>query len=140
MDLAQIVTLILSIIAIIISVWNVTRTNTLTKANHQSIIFSDYTRRYQSLIQAMPNKLFPCGDVLGPDVAKYMSLYFDLCSEEFWLYSNDYIPNEIWKNWVEGMKLTTRNQIYHTAWKVLSQTYHEKFVNFMDNEVLFPNR
>ena len=119
--------MVISVLSIGISIWNVSRTNQLTKKNHQSIIFSEYTRRYQDIILRMPDSMFLHNGNLAPDVSKYMTLYFDLCSEEFHLHKIGDIPEKIWNNWVEGMKITMRPPIYHTGWKILFILYIKKY-------------
>lgn len=130
-----IIALIISIVTVGITIWNVSRTNQLTKKNHQSIMFSEYTRRYLDILLRMPDRMFMQSGGLTPDVCKYLTIYFDLCSEEFYLHKNGDIPEDIWLNWVEGMKITMRPPIYHTGWKILSSTYNEDFIHFMHQEI-----
>lgn len=130
-----IIALVISVITIGITIWNVSRTNQLTKKNHQSIIFSEFTRRYQDIILRMPDNMFMHSGGLTPETCKYLTLYFDLCSEEFHLHEIGDIPENIWKNWVEGMKITMKPPIYQVGWKLLSQSYNPQFVRFMHHEI-----
>lgn len=60
--------------------------------------------------------------------------YFDLCSEEFYLYQHKMIPSKVWGYWKEGMIITMRNQCFYETWKDLSiqKDYNKEFRNFMN--------
>ena len=137
MEATSIIALVISVLTIAITIWNVSRTNQLTMKNHQTIIFSEYTRRYQDILLRMPDSMFlHKGNLtLTPDVCKYLTIYFDLCSEEFHLHKNGDIPDDIWENWVEGMRITMKPPIYRTGWKLLSSTYNEDFIHFMHQKI-----
>ena len=108
-----------------------------TSANHNSLLFAEYTRRYQEIIVLMPDSVYT-GDAKStdPNVMKFMSLYFDLCSEEFHLRQEGFIPDKVWENWVEGMRLTVKRPIYQTSWTILSQYYNQDFLKFMNHEII----
>lgn len=115
-----IIALIISVLTIAITIWNVSRTNQLTKKNHQSIIFSEYTGRYHDIILRMPLSMFLHSCQFTPEVRKYLTTYFNLCGEEFRLHKIEDILEDIWRNWGDGMRITTKPPIYHTGWKILS--------------------
>lgn len=130
-----IIALVISVITIGITIWNVSRTNQLTRKNHQSNIFCEYTKRYMEIMKEKPASKILNAGMNNPDVRKYMSLYFDLCSEEFHLHKKGYIPDDIWSNWVEGMRFTMKPQIYQTCWIAFSSSYNEDFIHFMHQEI-----
>lgn len=108
-----------------------------TKAHHNSLLFAEYTRRYQEIMIQMPDSVFEGTAVASNSgVAKYMILYFDLCSEEFHLRSQGFIPDDVWNKWVEGMRLTVKSQIYYTSWQRLAYSFNSDFVHFMNHEIL----
>ena len=136
MDLISIITLVAAVTSIIITVWNTMRTNRLTFTNHQSMIFSEFTRRYQDIILSMPDEVFKDETAeMSFLVQKHMMLYFNLCSEEHYLHDKGDIPAEIWHKWVEGIKITTTAQIYRTYWARLKSSYNPEFVQFMHDEI-----
>ena len=86
----------------------------------QLSFFSEYTRRYQDIM------LHLCND----NSEEYYRLYFDLCSEEFYLHERKSLPDDVWKMWEDGMKLMAKNRSLETTWKNASQLYNEKFNQF----------
>ena len=108
-----------------------------SKTHHNSLLFAEYTRRYQEIMIQMPDSVFNGqAEASDPGVTKYMLLYFDLCSEEFHLRSQGFIPDDVWNNWVEGMRLTVRDQTYHDAWQRLEYSYNSDFVQFMTQNII----
>lgn len=88
----------------------------------------------------MPDEMLPQEDVkITPAVRKFLMLYFNLCSEEYYMHSNDEIPEEVWKNWEDGMRKTTEPEIYKTGWKLLSIYYNDEFIWFMNQEIFKEN-
>lgn len=66
-----------------------------------------------------------------------MQLYFDLCSEEYHLYKTGFIPEDVWKNWKEGMAFTSKASIYPSIWKKIREYYSDEgFVEMIENEIL----
>ena len=135
MEAVAILALVFSVVSILVTIWSVNRTNQLTKTNHQSVIFTDCTRRYHDIIESMPESMVGNLGNISPDVIKYMTLYYDLCSEEFQLHREKNITDEIWKKWEDGMRIMTRPEIYKTCWKFLSANYNNDFVHFMNHHI-----
>lgn len=135
MDAVAIIALLLSVVSILVTIWSVNRTNQLTKTNHQSEIFTDCTRRYHDIIVSMPNAMVGNLGNITPEVIRYMTLYYDLCSEEFHLHDEGDITDKIWKKWEDGMRIMTRPEIYKTCWKFLSTNYNNDFVHFMNHHI-----
>ena len=75
---------------------------------------------------------------LTPAILKHCILYFDLCSEEFHLYTEDKkIDDDTWNKWTEGMKKNiNNNQLYKDAWIKLYNQYNEDFREFIDTKIL----
>lgn len=95
--------------------------------------FSEYTRRYQDLILHSPCD-FHCLSISNEKEKTFMQLYFDLCSEEFYLHNQGVIDDHVWNLWVEGMKAAMIKQNFQAAWKYLAQLYDDQnFIHFMNN-------
>jgi hypothetical protein len=106
--------------------------------------FSDYTKRYQEIIQKFPE------DVNTPDfqfdpsrndndlTMRAMRAYFDLCFEEWYLWKREYLDKETWEIWKKGMITALSKQAFQTAWeKIKSDTeYGHDFLNFVTRELL----
>ncbi len=103
--------------------------------------FSEYTKRYQEINLHFPeniNEILFSYEDLAPEkrdeTMRYMRVYFDLCSEEFFLHKNDYIDEVVWKEWEEGMSFAFNKAAFKIAWEKISKdsdfyTDFKKFVN-----------
>lgn len=74
-----------------------------------------------------------------PRMRKYITLYFDLCSEEYHLHNKGHIPDEIWENWKEGMVLTTNTTPFIVGWRLLAGNYNANFRHFINNHIITAN-
>ena len=84
----------------------------------------------------MPDDVIRGTATIDSTTLKYMQLYFDLCSEEYHLYKMGQIPDDVWDNWHEGMRLTTNVQLYSDCWRRLGGIYNDAFSDFMEHEIL----
>ncbi len=71
---------------------------------------ADYTKRYQDILLSLPSTYFTesfsfdrLSDEEREDIPKRMRVYFDLCSEEYFLHREGYIPAAVWKEWEQGI-------------------------------------
>ena len=140
METTSIIALTISILSILATVWNVTRTNRITKDNHRTNVFHYYTQRYNDILMSMPDEMVLHSDQFAPSVMKYMTAYYDLCSEEHHQHCKGKITDDVWGKWVEGMRLSTRAEVYKACWHLLEETYNEEFQKCMRNEIFSHNR
>lgn len=103
-------------------------------------MFAEYTRRYQDIVLNMPDCIFDGLPIMYDKAERYMRLYFDLCSEEFYLWKAGAIPSSVWMLWKEGMVMETRKDIYMMAWEKLREYYNAPFITFFETEVIELNR
>ena len=138
------ITVIVSAVFSFLTIRNATKNsnnvikNSLELANkqHRFQFFSDYTRRYQDLVLHMPPDIEKL-PLDNDDVRTFMRLYFDLCSEEFYLHSQGVIDDEAWMLWIEGMKMAMKREKFKTAWKSMGAYYHDQsFVKFMHHQIM----
>lgn len=128
-----IVAIITVIASTIYSCWAVLTTRDLAKKQYQFQFFAEYTKRYQDLVLQMPDDL-DTTSIHSKNVDKFMRLYFDLCSEEYYLHSKGVIDEKVWGLWVDGISTTMNKQKYKTAWKLLGSYYDDaNYVHFMNN-------
>jgi len=115
--------------------------NANRRAEQQSnrMFFAEYTKRYQEIILAMPDDVFAGTAQVNNTTLKYMRLYFDLCSEEYHLYMDGQVPEDVWENWVEGMRITTNLQLYRQCWDRLKGQYNTEFWKYFEREVIKNN-
>lgn len=100
-------------------------------------LFAEYTRRYQDIMVRMPASVYSGRfDAKEPEVVGFMRLYFDLCSEEYWLNEEKMLPERTWSIWVEGMQTTMNQEPFKEAWGYLSGHYDEDFARFFRIEVV----
>ena len=99
-------------------------TKAIAKQQFQFQFFAEYTKRYQDLVLKMSERNYDT----------YMRLYFDLCSEEYYLHSQGVIDDFVWGLWTEGIKIEMNKQEYKTAWKALGGYYDDRsFISFMSD-------
>ncbi|MGV3468121.1 hypothetical protein [Limnobacter sp.] len=106
--------------------------------------FADYTKRYQEIILNFPEQInednFSIDD-LAPDVRdrtlRYMRAYFDLCSEEYFLWKNDNIDDTTWKEWKSGMCFAFSKPAFKQAWNKLrlDTIYYGDFTSLVKSSI-----
>lgn len=133
----QIGLLIAALLTVIVSsYWSrkaLKTTQKLAEKQYQLQFFAEYTKRYQDIILRMPDNM-DTSSIYNRDVDIYMRLYFDLCSEEYYLHTKGVIDEHVWELWTDGIKTALRKQNYKTAWKLLGGYYDDtSFKNFMSD-------
>jgi hypothetical protein len=114
-----------------------------TLNNHLKLdFFADYTKRYQEIMLNLPD------DISQPDfnfknlkkkerakIYRYMRAYFDLCSEEYELHLSNYIDENIWQNWEQGIKSNLAKKAFIQAWGHVSfnSYYYPDFTRWINN-------
>lgn len=102
----------------------------LAKEHTQFQFFAEYTKRYQELMIRLYK-----GKSSSEEKEIFYQLYFDLCSEEFYLNEKGAIPKDVWQLWKEGIKTAMKNKSLQTAWKGRNGVYYSNkgFVHFMND-------
>lgn len=117
--------LLVAVIAIVFSLWQDNR-------QRRFRFFIEYTRRYQELVIYTPINLEEL-TLNHEKVKTCMRLYFDLCSEEFYMHSHGVIKNDVWNLWVDGMRISMHHPTYKAAWELFKSQYDSKeFIHFMN--------
>jgi len=136
----EIAALIVSTIVIIITGGALCFTIARFKKQLQLSFFADYTKRYQEIILNFPESInskdFDLGeleDSVRDKTLRYMRAYFDLCSEEYFLWQKGNIDNNTWQEWETGIKFAFSKPAFQQAWKVLglNTIYYGKFSDFV---------
>lgn len=107
--------------------------------------FADYTKRYQEIILKFPESInqknfdirkMPEND--RNEVLKYMRVYFNLCSEEYDLYTTNYISERVWENWKNSIESAFSKKAFIDAWYIikLDTIYDSRFTIWINNEIL----
>jgi hypothetical protein len=109
----------------------------------KTAVFIAYTERYSRVMAQLPFEARSPGsgyrldDVPEAERTVVLSAfreYFNLCSEEWWLKSNQRIDNATWQVWELGMKEVARLPCFAEAWQGLCEEYasFDQFRGFMN--------
>jgi len=114
------------------------------KKQLQLNFFADYTRRYQEINLNFPENINEndCKiENLEPEIKsktlRYMRAYFDLCSEEYYLWKKGNIDNDTWEEWKSGIEFAFSKPAFTQAWENLGldETYYKNFREFVANKI-----
>lgn len=103
--------------------------------------FTDYTKRYEQIVLSFPEEIhqsdFQLTALEKADrdyILKYMRAYFDLCSEEYYLYTSDLIEQRIWELWEAGIAMNLSKPAFRQAWFIVSEdtAFDPSFLQLMN--------
>ncbi|MDD7528456.1 MAG: hypothetical protein PUK04_03180 [Bacteroidales bacterium] len=103
--------------------------------------FARYTERYQQIIVRLPECVYndqPVADDVLQQILPIMRAYYDLCSEEYFLYQQKYLSKKVWHEWQAGMVDAFRRPVFRQCWDRIDQQgdcYHD-FGLFIRQEML----
>lgn len=126
--------IIITLIGVIISIYQFREQQKLN-------LFSEYTKRYQEIMMKMPEICFQeefdytkLDDKNKDQTIKAMRLYFDLCSEEYFLYLKNKIDQEVWLEWKSGMTYMLNKPAFQIVWEIINfqSGYYEDFSKLVD--------
>lgn len=89
--------------------------------------FSRFVERYQKIMVLLPSdvysKEFDISTVKDKEMfLRNMRSYFDLCSQEYFLYQKGKISKEVWCEWEEGILSSFNYPAFQIAWNQLSSS------------------
>ncbi len=102
--------------------------------------FAEYTKRYQEIILNFPESInqedFDFDKLSGEQrnkTLRYMRVYFDLCSEEYFLWKSGHIDKETWKEWESGIKYAFSKTAFRKGWDRIKMDtiYFKEFSTFV---------
>ena len=97
----------------------------------QISMFAECTRRYQEIMLHIRQR--------EQDKLYYQTLYIDLCSEEFFLYKEGFLPKSVWAIWKDGMTHEVKDDMsYKFLWERDKKNYNPQFQDFF-NEIITNN-
>ena len=110
------------------------------KEINQLQFFSKFVERYQSIMMLLPYnvhaKNFNYDEIIDKsEFLKIMRSYFDLCSEEYYLFTEQKINDEIWSEWNKGIAFSMTCPAFQIAWKELPQNdaLYDKFRDYIES-------
>ncbi|MBU1853962.1 MAG: hypothetical protein KJ957_07960 [Candidatus Omnitrophica bacterium] len=107
--------------------------------------FAEYTKRYQEIILHFPENIndvnFSYEDLSVPRrerIMRYMRVYFDLCSEEYFLHKKKHLDEIVWEEWKTGMTYAFNKPAFQKAWKVVTKNseFYTEFRDFVESEIV----
>jgi len=129
------------VIALIALIWQ----SYLSRQQMKLNFFAEYTKRYQEIYLNLPYNINePDFDFTKLDnkvkekTIRYMRAYFDLCSEEYFLFLSGKISKKVWHEWEEGIEYTFSKKAFKAAWVIvhLDSRFYGKFVKWINEDVL----
>ena len=106
-------------------------------------MFLEYTKRYEQILSGFPDdarrtRMDSDGNLPNENEELTLAVlrYFNLCSEEFYLYKNGYLSRKVWDIWEAELKRTLRSPLFSREWGTLRdefQTYRA-FQDYVDAE------
>jgi hypothetical protein len=81
-------------------------------------LFDEFNKRYNSMNEELACVLASDSSIdLSVDQKKTLTDYFNLCAEEFLYYSQGYIYPEVWRSWMNGMKVYDKDPRISAYWR-----------------------
>ena len=99
-------------------------------------MFAEYTRRYQEIFLNMPDDIYDGTAKVNTATTRFLRLYFDLCSEEYHLWKDKDIPENVWSLWLEGMQIACQHELYKNMWQELKKDYNLDFRSYFEDNVI----
>ena len=140
-DLIQTIVLFITILGLIYTIYHNRKQLENFNEEMKLNLFADYTKRYQEIMLQLPYEINKkdfdyslLSDKKKYRILKYMQAYFDLCSEEYDLYQNRFLSDEVWKNWEEGIKNALSKKAYRDAWREIEfdTIYYPDFTKYIN--------
>ncbi len=122
------ITPLIALGSLILGIYNYIATKRLKQRELQLSFFSEYTKRYQDIMLYLYRSDMPSKE--------YIRLYLDLCSEEYYLYKQGCLPQDIWEMWLEGMQMIMKQRVFQMEWEKSAGYYNNDFWHFFNNTVL----
>ncbi|GEM_PF-6498852 len=105
---------------------------------HRLSFYEHYTERNMMIMDEMPSFVLYKKDKVTlskEDEEKWrvsIFLYFDLCSEEYYLHQTKYIEDKVWNDWKDGMAdFFNRDGVNEILQEIVEQ-YRESYRDFID--------
>jgi len=139
MSISNCIALVAAFVAIAALIWQIWQSNKQSKMH----TFLTYTQRYQDILVNLPieiesSSFQPSEDSkVNEENLRWLRAYFDLCSEEYYLHTENLIDNRVWKLWRGGIKDSLKKPAFLWAWSEVQSNnyYHGKFASFIDGLV-----
>ena len=106
-------------------------------------LFEKYTARFSQIMQSMPEEFFKedvetLSEKKKEEINHYIRLYFDLCSEELYLYEQKRVDEKVWREWKGGIEDFFKNSLVRSFLHNYDKYHHayNHFNQFINDEIL----
>ena len=123
----EVLLMLSALIPLIIAVITLIHNAVQARKQYKLDFFKEFTHRYQEILLASDGEQM---DSRG--IPKRIVMYFNLCSEEFYLHRQGYILPDVWNFWKEGMRSCLSSSDYQSAWVVCGADYNAEFKSYID--------
>ena len=139
---------IISVLTLVVTTTGLIATVQQFKKQLRLNFFADYTKRYQEILLNFPEKIneetFKISNLEATDrdrTLRYMRAYFDLCSEEYYLWRQGDIDYETWREWETGIRFAFSKPAFQEAWNILrlDTIYYGDFSELVAESMSKPN-
>lgn len=146
-NITAIIAAIAAVITVIVTVKSLRTSIEQFNEQLQLNIFIDYTKRYQEIMLNFPESINEDNfdfDNLDKETKtkektlRYMRAYFDLCSEEYFLHSQEKIGDNTWHEWKSGIEYAFSKTAFIKGWGIirLDTEYYPDFIKFVNEIIL----
>ncbi len=104
--------------------------------------FFHYTERYQNILINLPIDIESNNFQLNSlkkeekeEILKWLRAYFDLCSEEYYLYNRKLIDDSAWTLWHAGIKISLQKSAFRDGWNEIQKNdyYNLDFATYIES-------
>ncbi len=107
-------------------------------------MFSEYTKRYQDIMFNLPLNYFQNDFTYSKSdekikIKKYLRMYFDLSSEEYYLFKSKKIDDKVWNEWKSGILENLNNENIKKELNTIGirKEFYSEFIIFLkENNIL----
>ncbi len=134
-ELFQYLGLLVAVCALLWSVWESGKQSKLH-------FFTIYTGRYHEIsihfpvdIESESFTFEKLDKETQESLLKWIRAFYNLCSEEHYLFTTKQAPKRAWKLWEDGMKSSFPKPAFKESWKTLSKYgyFDKQFVDFVED-------
>lgn len=131
---------ILTLLSIIIGIIAFFRGITTYNKQMNAQVFLQYAKRYDEIMNSFPRNArlarIKSSEALpkpSGELTICVLRYFNLCSEEFYLYESKYLSKKVWNVWTDEMIRTWQTPLFRREWTKLVNEFdaYPEFQSFV---------
>jgi hypothetical protein len=137
----QLAVQITTLVSVVIGFWSLINAIRSSRRQMNAQVFMKYTERYERILdQFPPDALEARFDTCAlPAPSTQLTLcvlkYLNLCSEEYYLTQNGYLPKTLWCIWEADLKRIVASPLVRREWSLLRSEFlsHAAFLEFVES-------